>query len=275
LAGADMVFDWRDIDKDMGDDAWIVSRKNAGLRIFGYLKAAAMGCDVIATLDDDCLPVEGQPLMQKHIGNLFNMTKWMSSCHDMTARGVPYRSRGELLLTMINMGLWRNVGDYDAPHSLVDEADLKHYEPPRETRIIPHGMYAPISTMSLAFRRAALPLMYLPLMGENSLYDRFDDIWGGIIAKKVCDRLGWHISIGEPIVHHNRASNPFVNLAKEAAGIGRNETFWVEVDECRLESGTPGECMIELAKHFLESDDPHTAQLGKAIPRWIHHVSSL
>jgi len=136
-------------------------------------------------------------------------------------------------------------------------------------------MYAPISTMNLAFRAEALALMYLPLMGQNSPYDRFDDIWGGIIAKKVCDRLGWHIAIGEPIVQHNRASNPFTNLVKEAAGIGRNETFWEEVDERELHCDTAGECMLELAEHFCESDDPHTVQLGKAIPRWIHHVNNL
>ena len=45
--------------------------------------------------------------------------------------------------------------------------------------------------MSLAFRIEALPLMYLPLMGEGQPYDRFDNIWGGVIAKRVCDHLGW------------------------------------------------------------------------------------
>ena len=57
------VYDWSDIDNVLMDDAWIVSRKNAGLRIFGYLEAAAHGAEVIATIDDDCRPIDGMGLM--------------------------------------------------------------------------------------------------------------------------------------------------------------------------------------------------------------------
>lgn len=276
LAGADIVLDWRDIDKQMGSDKWIVSRKNAGLRIFGYLVAAESLCDVIATLDDDCGPICGQPLMAGHLKSLFKISRWYQSDPGLIARGIPYRARGSLTTVMINMGLWQGVGDYDAPRSLVDSADLNYFQPKGQMpRVVPKDLYAPISTMSLAFRREALPLMYLPLMGQGQPYDRFDDIWGGIIAKKVCDRLDWHIAIGEPVVHHQRASNPFVNLVKEAAGIGRNETFWQEVDECELWGDTPQACMIELAEHFHESDDPHTVQLGKAILRWLKVANNL
>ncbi|MFZ1934696.1 MAG: hypothetical protein WAU84_13210, partial [Thermoguttaceae bacterium] len=51
IEGADDcdVYDWADIDNGLKDDSWIVSRKNAGLRIFGYLKAAEHGAQVIAT----------------------------------------------------------------------------------------------------------------------------------------------------------------------------------------------------------------------------------
>ena len=34
----------------------------------------------------------------------------------------------------------------------------------------------------------------------------------GITAKKVCDLLGWQISVGEPFVRHLRASDLKVNL---------------------------------------------------------------
>jgi reversibly glycosylated polypeptide/UDP-arabinopyranose mutase len=128
--------------------------------------------------------------------------------------------------------------------------------------------------MSLPFRVEALPMMYLPLMGEGQPYDRFDDIWGGIIAKRVCDHLGWSITIGRPIVDHRRASGPFRNLVKEAAGIRRNETFWQEVDAIGLRGTSPGGCMLEIAAGLAGNADSHTAKLGKAIERWVHHAST-
>ena len=268
------VYDWSDIDNVLMDDAWIVSRKNAGLRIFGYLEAAAHGAEVIATIDDDCRPIDGMGLMGAHVENLYRTPAWVSSDRNLIARGVPYRQRGELSRVMLNVGLWRCVGDYDAPRSLVEGADLNHFEPDPLSRVAPRGQFVPISTMSLAFRIEALPLMYLPLMGEGQPYDRFDNIWGGIIAKRVCDHLGWSITIGRPIVNHQRASDPFRNLVKEAAGIQRNETFWQEVDGIELRETSADGCMLEIAAGLVDNADPHTAKLGKAIQRWVHHATS-
>ena len=269
------VCDWSDIDNGLRDDAWIVSRKNAGLRIFGYLKAAEHGAQVIATIDDDCRPIAGQQgLMAGHLANFFTTPAWISSDRNLIARGVPYRHQGAISKVMLNVGLWRCVGDYDAPRSLVEGADLNHFEPDPLTRVAPRGQFVPISTMSLAFRVEALPLMYLPLMGEGQPYDRFDDIWGGVIAKRVCDHLGWSITIGRPIVNHQRASDPFRNLVKEAAGIQRNETFWQEVDRIALRETSADGCMLEIAAGLVDNSDPHTAKLGKAIERWVHHATS-
>ena len=212
--------------------------------------------------------------MAGHLANFFTTPAWVSSDRNLIARGVPYRHQGAISKVMLNVGLWRCVGDYDAPRSLVEGADLNHFEPDPLSRVAPRGQFVPISTMSLAFRIEALPLMYLPLMGEGQPYDRFDDIWGGVIAKRVCDHLGWSITIGRPIVNHQRASDPFRNLVKEAAGIQRNETFWQEVDGIDLRETSADGCMLEIAAGLVDNADPHTAKLGKAIQRWVHHATS-
>src|SRR4030043_72838 len=62
-------FCWEDIRKDFTKDEWIFSRKNAGIRSYGFWKAYKLGADVIITLDDDCYPVE-RDLVQKHLDNL-------------------------------------------------------------------------------------------------------------------------------------------------------------------------------------------------------------
>ena len=60
--------------------------------------------------------------------------------------------------------------------------------------------------MNLAFRRELVPLMYLPRMGDNTSFRRFDDIWGGVIAQKCLRHLGLLCSVGKPIVNHMKAS---------------------------------------------------------------------
>jgi len=45
-------------------------------------------------------------------------------------------------------------------------------------------------------------------MGEGQPYRRFDDIWFGVIAKRICDHLGWSIAVGDPHVHHGRCPTP-------------------------------------------------------------------
>src|SRR3989344_6298443 len=51
-------YTWRDIKRDFGKDEWIFSRRNAGIRSYGFYKAYNLGADVIITLDDDCYPVK-------------------------------------------------------------------------------------------------------------------------------------------------------------------------------------------------------------------------
>jgi hypothetical protein len=61
-------------------------------------------------------------------------------------------------------------------------------------------------------------------------FDRFGDIWCGILMKKCADILGKSVSTGLPYIRHERASNPFTNLKKEANGLEVNEKFWEYVD---------------------------------------------
>jgi hypothetical protein len=111
-------------------------------------------------------------------------------------------------------------------------------------------------------------------MGQGQPYDRFEDIWGGIIAKRICDHLGWSIAIGRPIVDHRRASNPFRNLVKEAAGIERNETLWEEVASIPLTADTAAGCMVEVGEALAAHPEPYFRKLGEAIDAWARLTTS-
>jgi hypothetical protein len=109
-------------------------------------------------------------------------------------------------------------------------------------------------------------------MGEDQMFSRFDDIWCGVILLKVCHHLNLLVAVGEPFVNHSRASNCFVNLIKEAAGIQRNETFWKVIDDIPMVGSTPSECMLEIADGLQKTMDEYYVKLGKAISIWVKLV---
>ena len=100
---------WRDIDEDLGNDAWIIGRKNSGIRNYGFLRAYKGGADIIITLDDDCFPAESD-FVAKHIDNIqFNSSVgWHATYPNplwMYTRGFPYAVRDKVP-TMVSHGLW-------------------------------------------------------------------------------------------------------------------------------------------------------------------------
>lgn len=269
-------YSWKEIDETLGDDAWIISRRDSAIRSFGFLMAYNDGAEQIFTLDDDCSPKtltfeNDRDFVHGHMDALYNCSKWTESVFGKRTRGIPYKNKGKFEDVWINMGLWLKNPDLDAVQTLAgEEAALWGDEAWKNqpSRIIPHGLYFPMCGMNLAFKREATPLMYFPLMGEGVPYRRFDDIWCGIIAKKVCDHLNKSIACGQPYIIHERASDPFVNLVKEAPGIKQNETFWEIIDAIPLKEKTPAGCMVEIGKSLRLSQDDYLSKLGRAIMIW-------
>lgn len=260
-------YSWREIEEDWGDKWWIFSRRDSAIRSFGFWKAYQLGAKTIFTLDDDCYSIPNQKFIETHLSKLNDAPKWVSSIDGLRLRGLPYFNLGKLNNVVINMGMWTNVADLDAPNQLTKP--IKNFMPPADVdKIIPNGQYFPLCGMNMAFKREVTPLMYFPLMGEGQPYRRFDDIWCGIICKKICDHLRLNISVGHPFVEHKKASDPMVNLVKEAPGIKMNETFWESVDAVTLTASTPETCMEELGQQLCNNDDRYIKKLGEAMGIW-------
>ena len=261
-------YSWAEIEEDLGDDAWIISRRDSAIRSYGFLKAYQMGAETIFTLDDDCNPIKPGHI-ESHIHNMHNTPRWTFTAGRRT-RGVPYDNLGSLDNVVISVGLWEGIPDYDSIQMMSQDDGWDSFQPPSGTRVMPRDQYFPLCGMNFAFQRKAAPLCYFPLMGEGYLYRRFDDIWFGIIAKKVCDHLGWHITCGEPFIWHSKASNKFANLEREASGIRANETFGEDIDQSRLTADSPTGCMVEIGEALKSSGMGlgYKGQLGSAISTW-------
>lgn len=257
-------YSWDEIEAELGEDAWIIPRRTDCVRSFGYWKAWQMGADVIATLDDDCYP-NGGGWLEAHLRALGKKVKqkaWVHTIEGAKPRGVPYAGTARDAEVVVNHGLWSGIPDLDAVTQLTTSA-----KPICKKMVVPYGSYFPMCGMNLAWKREVTPAMYFLLMGKGYEYDRFGDIWCGVIVKKIADHLGKAVSSGDPIVHHERASDVFANLVKEAPGLGTNEWFWRVVDAIPLAGETWGECYLEVAEK-LPLDGAYWEKVKSAMKIW-------
>ena len=208
----------------MGKDSDLIYNLNDGVRNLGFAHVAKSmpQIEYIITLDDDVRPLVGTDPIQDHI-NILNTAvplSWLSTASQYM-RGFPYdiRDEGEIVLSH---GVWEGVPDFDAPTQLSHGSqtpNISFYRGP-----VPKGVLFPMCIMNVAFKRKMLPYMYqAPAYGD---YQRFSDIWGGINAKRAIDKKGWAAVTGYSTILHERASNVYTNLRKEARGIMLNEKYW-------------------------------------------------
>lgn len=257
-------FSWSDIDAELGEISWIISRQDSAIRSYGFLKAYFQNADIIFTIDDDCYPTSCN-FVEEHIKNLTQTPRWIESIPNQRTRGFPYKNFGVCENVKISVGFWEGVPDFDSIQTL--SGANQNIQLPA-TKVMPTGQYMPICGMNLAFKREVAPICYFALSGKNVPYRRFDDIWFGVIAKKICDHLNLMITCGEPNVFHQRASDPMVNLVKEAPGIAFHEKFWEIIHNIDLTARTPKDCMLQISQGLVLQDNPYAIDLGDAIRHW-------
>ena len=196
------LYNRRDIERALGDDAWIISKRDASIRNFGFLVSEKR---YVWSVDDDCLPTsktgsrggadDGVNAILEHVNNLLSPSTpyFFNTVYDPYregadfVRGYPYSLR-EGVPTAISHGLWMNAYDYDAPTQLLKVAE-------RNTRYVdavvtvPHGVLYPMCSMNVAFDRELIgPAFMQGLMGDGQPWARYDDMFAGWASKVVADR---------------------------------------------------------------------------------------
>ncbi len=242
------IYDHKDIEKDLGDKAWIIPTGSSACRSYGYYKAWQRKPDHILTLDNDCYSEHPTVpyWVENHIDNLESEVtlNWYNSSHKgLIYRGFPYLIRNNSPV-YLSHGLWSNVPDLDAATSL-------HYpkfrlESSKEHLVIPRYNFFPMCGMNLAWRSELTPALYFGLFGADYGFDQFDDIWAGVLVKKVLDHLDYAVLSGWPSVEHRKQSDVFVNMKKQAPGMAMNEVFWKVVRDITLTNSTVTSCYREL-----------------------------
>ena len=287
ITGADH-YAWADIDAELSGDSWIIPRRTDGIRSYGFLKAIQGGADVIWTLDDDCYPeTEHRGTYRRHLEAFAASPgapddSWWNTIGGtgLYPRGYPYGMREKTRPVVLHHGLWSSIPDLDGETQLANPGFRLPPHPFRD--VIPSGKFFPMCAMNLMFRSEAAPVMYQLLMGrerDGALwgFDRFGDIWSGLLMKKTADHLGWACTSGAPGIHHSRASDPHKNVQLEAAGRIAHETFWEHIRDARLTGDTPAGCYLELADAVdgYPGDSPredYWHSLAAAMRLWVKHA---
>jgi len=241
-------------------------------RSWGFYQAWRDECDFTLSLDDDVRP-GGRDIFEEYESE-FGFQRPNSPYLDVGAftsiglpmRGFPYADRHAQ--TVVQYGGWKGVPDLDAVTQL-------RLPPLDETFFplniaVPRGAALTTCAMNFAFLTQYTPIMWqLPML--EGRYNRMGDIWSGLIQKRVLDAAGLNMVLnGMATVAHERASDPFQNLRREAPGLGHNEALWKELqhgfryvdilDEFRRVTneviyyffGTKGND-VEYADHFREA----------------------
>lgn len=234
-----------EIEADLGKDAWIIPERTSACRSYGYLVAWREGHHTILTLDNDCYP-ERPGWVDGHLGNLDEPATldWFPSTPLLPfSRGFPYRGRNESQV-WLSHGTWSGVPDLDAPTAL-HQPGLRL--PPDDTlRTVPRWNFFPVCGMNLAWRRDLTPAMWFGVFGPAYGFDQYDDLWAGVLAKRILDHLGYAAVTGCPSVEHRKQSDVYANLRKQAPGMEMNEHLWRHVRDTPLTAGTVTGCYLQL-----------------------------
>lgn len=183
---------------------------------FAFVWKHLKDVNYILSLDDDTKP--NGDTIGDHLSAIQKKYRidFVNTVNDLPVRGMPYLNKKD---AWVSHGLWVGSPDLDAPHQLVlgERHEYTWYK-----GVIPKGSKFPMCIMNVMFDRKALIYMYQFPMNTHG-FDRFADMWGGLNCKKLCDEHDKCVITGFSSVIHDRASNPFKNIVKEAKGLSLHE----------------------------------------------------
>jgi hypothetical protein len=182
------------------------------------------------TLDDDVRPSLFDDIFEEYeivfergtvLSEYFDVGQLTTSGVQM--RGFPYKDRKKVPVA-VQYGGWSGVLDYDAATQISAQPGNEVFYLPSKT--VPKGSAVTCCIMNCAWKREYTPIMWQLPMVEGR-YNRVGDIWSGLMIKKTLDAVGAGLVInGAASVRHERASNVYNSLQKEAPSVWLNDHLW-------------------------------------------------
>lgn len=243
-----------------------IPTKTDMVRSWGFYKAYQAGHDHMMTLDDDVRPIEDVfEAYEEEFKNGSVLSRYLSvgslTTSGLEMRGFPYKDRVKKDVA-VQYGGWSGVLDYDAATQLAVPKTPQTFLP--VVMPVPKGSLATCCIMNAAWKREYTPIMWqLPML--DGRYNRIGDIWSGIFIKRVLDSIGSVMVLnGKATVMHDRASNPYNSLQKEAPSVLMNDHIANRVSCKTTEMIAAYREVTDTAQAFLMEHDPEYADHFRA-----------
>jgi len=223
-------------------------------RNLGYLKSLEQGADVVVSMDDDNFLRADIDFIRHHsivneYRNRYEISSnngWINPCDlllmepeiQVFMRGFPFSKRVDIKYKkkmgsgkiVTNVGLWTGVPDVNSMTLLeiqgirsVGSSGLWDIWLNKEDNVfIAKDAMNIINSQNTALAKEVVSCYYYPKVPE--VLFRFPDIWQGFFLKKCINTVGDYVSIGMPLVEHERnVHNLLSDFYKEAVAIQINE----------------------------------------------------
>lgn len=245
-----------------------IMRRNVGI-----LYAYELGCQSIATIDDDNFLVDEDYLgthaidVALDVVEVTSNSNWMNICkvlneqHGRTFyhRGFPLEKRFEdetwteetkQITPAVSAGLWFGDPDVDALTRLYNLSNpIEAISVNRTERFTPaKGTWTPFNSQNTALARRVIPGYFLsPKVG------RYDDIWASYIVKHIADHLNDSIVFGSPLVKQERnPHNYWRDLDMERYGHALTLSFVTALEQITLQGNNYQTCYAEITAQLPE-----------------------
>lgn len=259
------VYNWHDRKKILGKNDRYFPRGNGSCRNFGFYLAYknAEENEIIIALDDDCkiesknFPRQVEQILQPRRRNKilyrnshFNLLSlYRNIDSNLYPRGFPYQFRSGydqrynsetvFCRSDFNLGLWSGVFDVNAvdkinaPKWKYEKVKLKN-----TSSYIPKNILISVCSMNMQFRKQIIPIVFQFPMNIEIFKDwkinRYGDIWGGFLLKKLMDIKGDFFTAGAPIIRHNNSNGYLQNIKHEhLAHMVNEELIKIISESCR------------------------------------------
>lgn len=255
-------------------------------RYFGYLMSNKK---YVISIDDDCSPAKTKngdlvDIVTQHINNLktpatpffFNTLYDPYQKGSDFVRGYPFSLRSGVRCAL-SSGLWLNLADYDAPTQAL-KPDMRNTRYVDAVMTVPLKSMMPMSGVNIAFDRelvgpAMLPALKLVKEGKVR-WETMEDIWCGLVVKRVCDHLQLGVKSGIPYVWRNEKGSAFDSLKKEWEGVKLMEDVvpFFETIKLSPSSVTAADCVMEIAAAVKERLGSSNVVFGSAADSMVEWV---
>lgn len=253
-------------------------------KMFGYIRAANAGVDVIIDTDDDNLPKPnwGFPDYQGDFervdvgGGFVNVYQWFTDAK-IWPRGLPldlintaFETAGKQAFVDCSVGIWQGLADedpdVDAIYRLTSNKACTFKI--REPLVLTKGTVCPFNSQNTAVKKELFPLLYLPA----HVTFRFTDILRGLVAQPIMWLHGYALGFTQATVIQARNPHDYMKDFISEIPMYQHCREVVEIVSSEISANNSMESNLHAAYSALLAKDIVVDEELRTLDAWLYEI---